>query len=149
MLEQAAAFYRRSEDYLHFLAGTEIDRETIQELMRLLMKLYLAGLDLPDCECDADDERCGDADATVSVRIDKAIPDCYWEVYDPRVEEKPVCGSLTDDLSDIARDLRRGMRAYDAGNIGSAVFEWKLMLDCHWGDHALGALRALHALRTR
>lgn len=69
--------------------------------------------------------------------------DLYWEVFDPYEEAPLVCGSLSDDLLDVYRDLRRGLLIYDAGKVGSAVWEWKFHFTNHWGDHAVDALRAL------
>lgn len=69
--------------------------------------------------------------------------DIYWEVFDPYENDEPVAGSLSDDMLDVYRDLRRGLRAYDAGQVGVAVWEWRFHFDQHWGDHAVDALRAL------
>ena len=93
----------------------------------------------------------GDADGP---DIDAEIPvpadwpgfgefDVYHEIFDPYVDEPPVCGSLSDDLLCIYSDLRRGLMAYEAGQIGAAVWEWRFDFDHHWGDHAVDALRAL------
>jgi len=67
----------------------------------------------------------------------------YYEVFDPYVEEPPVRASLSDDLLDIYSDLRRGLVAYDAGHVGTALWQWRFNFDIHWGNHAVDALRAL------
>ena len=68
----------------------------------------------------------------------------YWVMYDPYCDEAPVCGSLDDDFLDTYRDLTRGLRLYDAGHVEAAGWEWRHSFDWHWGQHAVGALRALH-----
>ncbi len=59
-------------------------------------------------------------------------------------------GDLTDDLADIYRDLRPGLRAWDANvdaYLPDIIFGWKEPLFAsHWGMHAVDALRALHSL---
>lgn len=69
--------------------------------------------------------------------------DAYATIFDPYVEEAPVTGSLSDDLLDVYRDLRRGLAHYDAGHVDVAIWEWRFHFDHHWGNHAVDALRAL------
>ena len=76
------------------------------------------------------------------------IPQTYWEVFDPFVEEEPVCGDLLDDLSDIREDLLEGVCEYEAGLINNAVFEWKLLHHAHFGNHMVSAIKALQHLRS-
>ena len=49
----------------------------------------------------------------------------------------------------ITIDLRRGMKEYESGRYGNAIFEWKLLFNNHWGQHIVDALRALHTVRSR
>jgi hypothetical protein len=72
--------------------------------------------------------------------------DLYGEVFDtvPMPPEQPVVGSLTDDITDIYRDVISGLREYEAGRRASAGWEWSFGLRQHWGAHAMGAIRALH-----
>ena len=86
---------------------------------------------------------------TVAIRFTEQIPTTYWEVFDPYADDDPVCGDLIDDLSDIAADLKVGMKEYEAGRFGNAIFEWKFGANKHWGQHIVDALRALHAARSR
>jgi hypothetical protein len=59
-------------------------------------------------------------------------------------------GDLADDLADIYRDIKPGLRAWDTeeeGYLDEVVFDWKLPhFGSHWGIHAVGAMRALHPL---
>ena len=62
----------------------------------------------------------------------------------PVPPEEPVVGSLTDDIADIYRDVIPGLREYELGRRAQAVWEWGFGLRHHWGEHATGAIRALH-----
>lgn len=59
-------------------------------------------------------------------------------------------GDLADDLADIYRDIKPGLRAWDENidvYLPDVVFEWKEPLfRTHWGRHAVDALRVLHTL---
>jgi hypothetical protein len=71
----------------------------------------------------------------------------YREVFDPwkPAEDNPeVTGSLADDIADAYRDLKSGLLKWQRGESGAALFEWRYHLETHWGEHATGALRALH-----
>lgn len=72
--------------------------------------------------------------------------DGYWDVFYPLELEKeePIFNMLSDDLSDIYRDLKDGLVLYKKGKITEAVWEWKLHFDIHWGAHLTGAQRAIH-----
>lgn len=80
--------------------------------------------------------------------------DFYWAYFDPVEPSNPAgepsCGSLADDLADIYRDIKPGLRAWETGDdrfLESIVFEWKTPLfGLHWGLHAVSAMRALHAI---
>ncbi|MBP3730640.1 MAG: DUF5063 domain-containing protein [Mailhella sp.] len=78
----------------------------------------------------------------------KDLETYYWLNYDPFAENDLVCGDLYDDLMDIARDLQSGIEEYETGRRGNAVWEWRIRLDSHLGQHSVDAMRVLHALRT-
>jgi hypothetical protein len=59
-----------------------------------------------------------------------------------------VDGSLADDIADIYRDLRDGFVAYDSGDLGGAVWDWRVEFDSHWARHAAHAIFALQVLRS-
>jgi hypothetical protein len=75
----------------------------------------------------------------------------YNEIYDNYNFDNidPVQGSLSDDLADIYRDIKPGLRNW---NLSSAklrrdiVFSWKLDFEIHWGEHLTSVLRALYCL---
>ena len=95
------------------------------------------------------DSATSDKTDKMQVIFKEQIPTFYWEVFDPFTKEEAVCADLVEDLSEIAADLQSGMREFEAGRTGNAVFEWKFGLNSHWGNHVVDALRALHAIRIR
>lgn len=122
-----------------------------QALVRIT-QLYAAALRLPAARGDdlangADDPRIEEAHhATVVAH--GAIPfDMYGEVFHPLTipPEEPVIGSIADDVMDIYRDVVTGLRAFERGDLDSASWTWGFTFVTHWGEHATGALRALHA----
>ena len=117
--------------------------------MELLMKLYLSALGLPESDPETIDSATSDKTDKMTVTFKKQIPTIYWEVFDPFTKEEAVCADFAEDLSEIAADIQNGMREFEAGRTGNAVFEWKFGLNSHWGNHAVDALRALHAIRIR
>jgi len=132
----------------------------------LLPRLYAAGLSLPDTGVlfldDEEDEEDGQYEAPPpnpdragydewrqlyhSLQELIGDHDSYREVFDPYepLTEGEVTGSLADDLADTYRDLRAGLAAWDRGDSGNALWEWRFGFECHWGEHVTGALRALH-----
>ena len=72
--------------------------------------------------------------------------DMYGEVYNPLVvpPEEPLVGSLADDITDVYREVEDGLRLFRAGRREEAIFQWTMSLQIHWGEHATGAIRALH-----
>ncbi|HEX8266084.1 MAG TPA: DUF5063 domain-containing protein [Pyrinomonadaceae bacterium] len=115
---------------------------------RFLAELHLAVITLPDLE--SDDTECVDLSdewKLVLSRFQNLPVDGYWDVFYPLELEKeePVFNMLSDDLSDIYRDLKDGLVLYKKGKIAEAVRKWKFHFDIHWGAHLTGAQRAIHA----
>jgi hypothetical protein len=122
-----------------------------QGVLKMLNSLVGAALSFPEVEPSdqeyADPHDLGAACRTVSQNVVHMVKtDLYWEVFDPRHEESPVAGSLTDDLTDIYRDLRRGLAIADSGSMIDAVWEWRYNYEIHWGNHATDAIRVLHRI---
>lgn len=145
---EAVKFYDLASEYCRFISESEITIDIVPYLIELLMKLYISATHLPETDPETIDSLSPDS-GNLSIKLEKQISSTYWEVYDPYVDEQPICGDLADDLSDIANDLKKGMREYEANRFGNAVFEWKLGLNSHWGQHVVDALRALHAVRCQ
>lgn len=72
--------------------------------------------------------------------------DFYWDIFDPFATpaNEPVANSFYDDIADIRRDLRRGLDLYDRGFPLAACWEWRFHFQIHWGEHLVGAQRALY-----
>lgn len=117
--------------------------EKLQHLSALLAKLYVAAIHLPDVE---PTER--DVDAVIQrPQVSFGDIDGYWEVFDPYEADKPIMASLTDDITDIYADLKKGLSMYQSGtedDIIDAVWQWKTDFETHWGFHLVNAFRAMH-----
>ena len=75
--------------------------------------------------------------------------DHYQTMFNPHdltEEEKPVMGSLRDDLADIYGDLFEGLSAYKKGYRKEAIGIWIQSYFFHWGQHASSALNAIDHL---
>lgn len=74
----------------------------------------------------------------------------FWHSAPTGVHDEPMCHSLADDLTDIYRDIKPGLRALEAeheDSIEMVVFSWKEPLFAtHWGQHAVSAMQALHSI---
>ncbi len=147
-------FAELAEDYCKWAEGPA-DEPSKEHFLatNYVAKLYLAGLELPTTEPQ------GDFDApTISTEDYKvihkrfgALPfQYYWEIFHPVQEkaEEPVTGDVCDDLADIYRDLKEGLKYWDKGQRQNAVFHWKNAFGFHWGRHATSALRALHCFEV-
>jgi hypothetical protein len=145
-MDKTKTFYELAKKYCKFVTEEEISFDTIPALIEMLINLYICAINLPEPENVTTKESPSELMKIESIRINEQIEPFYWEIYDPFIQEEPVCGYLPDDLIDIANDLLIGISEYDSGRIGNAAFEWKLGLSSHWGFHVVDALRALHSL---
>jgi hypothetical protein len=117
--------------------------ERLQSLSELLARLYIAAINLPDVE---PTDREFDV-PTQKPHMSFDDVDGYWEVFDPYEAEQPLMASLTDDITDIYSDLKKGLLMYERGaddDIADAVWHWKCQFEMHWGFHLVDALRAMH-----
>ncbi|HWO89631.1 MAG TPA: DUF5063 domain-containing protein [Gemmatimonadales bacterium] len=143
--------------------------EFLAEVHGLLPRIYAAALALPLTDV-VFDKNQHDADAPVPESI--TDPDrgdqaewsglvrplgawlgkwCHYrDVFDPyeSLSEPEVTGSLADDLCEIYRELRSGLRKWKRGDSGGALWEWRFGFETHWGKHSTGALRAVHSLAS-
>jgi hypothetical protein len=138
---------------------------SLPKVSKALATLYAAAHDLPDLEL-ADTQVNPQEQYSISHDQWKAVYDAiskgidansiYWTYFDvtdqQNAKEEPVCTVLEDDLADIYRDLKPGLRAWETGNdafIPEIVFEWKLSFQSHWGKHALDGMRTLYDLMQK
>jgi hypothetical protein len=137
--------------------------EWLSNVIAALAGLYAAAHNLPDyglpeqaVEPPANLDVADEEYAAITTRVRQILGEyCGYRAFfdttltnDPA--EKPVVGALWDDLADIYRDVKPGLKAWDAGceeYLHHVAFDWRWPLfEVHWGLHAVNAMRALHHL---
>lgn len=71
----------------------------------------------------------------------------YHDVLNPldvNADPETAIGDVLDDLVDIYREISCGLELLADGGRQAAVGHWLNGFHAHWGDHALGAARAIH-----
>lgn len=122
-------------------------KQEMEQARLLLAELYLAALQLPDLGCGkeqkavhvAHDEWLGIYQKFASLPLTG-----YWDVFNSIEETESVFNSLADDLADIYRDVKAGLFIYEAEHLIEAVWYWRFHFQVHWGQHLVGAQRAIH-----
>ena len=57
-----------------------------------------------------------------------------------------LTGSLADDLTGVYLDLKSGLDQLRSGVPNrDVIWEWRFTFWSHWGEHAVNALRIIHA----
>ena len=133
--------------------GSEEGESAVRAALVRITRLYWIALNLPDEGDDPPEEESGSDRVSyeewheVMKRSSRLPLDYYGVVFDPSIlpPEEPVIGSLSDDVADIYRDVVSGLRQYQKGWKGEARWNWQFSFRSHWGAHATGAIRALHA----
>jgi hypothetical protein len=74
--------------------------------------------------------------------------DAYWLEFDRLDEDRPMTGSLADDLADIYCELKEGL-ALLSTNPEWALHGWLTGYAHHWGQHLVDAERHLAALSAQ
>lgn len=148
--EQALSYCALIEDN-----GTPNTWMFAQECLSQMLRLYLLALKLPEVVPEREELlESVEHDSWNKVRENVArrlSRDFYWAVFEPMELEQPeaVGGSLTDDLADVWRDLKPGLALLYGGDtrlVSEAVWQWRFSFETHWGQHAVSAIAALHAL---
>jgi hypothetical protein len=145
-----AAFVKKARAFCTFIeeaAGLSIPDRMLQSRQHLL-ELCSVAVGLPSVEPPEGTKVARSPDRPTNWSGFGAFEN-YWEVFDPYDLQEPVAGSLSDDLLDVYRDLRRGLTLWDAKQDAAAVWDWKFHYDVHWGGHSVNALRALHRACSR
>jgi hypothetical protein len=147
--ETISRFVKQAEAFCDFVdaAASLSLNERLFEARQKLTDLLGEAFKLPEGDGEASDP--GENIALPSDWPGFGEYDYYFEVFDPYKLEEPVTGHLSDDIFDIYRDLKRGLVAYNRGETGAAVWEWRFHFEIHWGDHAVDALRALQRACVR
>ena len=75
----------------------------------------------------------------------------YRTLFDPDPVNcnEPVIGDVGDDLLDTYKDVKAGLLLYVGGSLENALWHWSFMHEVHWGKHAVDAMVALQAHRSR
>ncbi len=156
-------FVNAAKNYCGFLEETPDDPvQWLQDILNSLSDLYSSAHHLPEYDVDQDFYNEDDFDvpseetSAIMEKVMNLLQDqvWYWAYFDPSEptdsKEEPIMGNLADDLTDIYRDIKPGLKAWDSMDdklLPEIVFDWKFPLfGCHWGVHAVSAIRALHPL---
>lgn len=150
MCEKTEQFINAARRYCEWAESNyRPDLKSSRQALELITELYLCGVRLS-----SEDQNIEDTDARFA-KIRKKFRGCrrgslpinyYSEIFNPIPvpAEAPVTGSLRDDISDIYRDISRGLGLLDAGYRQPAVQTWIVHM-FHWGEHATSAIRVLHS----
>lgn len=153
-LEETAidAFAREVRVFAAWARGDGGESMDVRSALLRILALYQQGLLLPmpwTEGMDSDLAECEVPQQELHAVIQRAwqLPcQFYAQVVDPFEDPQPtLSGShIADDIGDIYRDVVGGLMLFDRGMRDEALWEWKFNLQIHWGDHATGAIRALH-----
>lgn len=143
--KEVEAFLAAATAYCDFIELSRPfgEKESLSNLLRMLSRLYTNALDLPEVE--PEEGQLIEVDFPLPVVHFKS-QNIYTEMFDPYHDTTPVNGCLDDDITDIYRDIKKGLILYKQGHVIEAVWEWRFGLEVNWGEHATSAIRALHFL---
>lgn len=157
--EAVSHFAKSAQEFCSLLekSASISDKEFVQQAAYLLATLYAAGLSLPTLDNEPEEQQASIEDTSFehTSEIERQTGqklgkhNLYWEFYDPYDQSNPLTTTLSDDLSDIYRNIKPGLIAYQKGtarSVSAAVWEWKFHFIIHWSDHAVDALRAIHRI---
>ena len=147
-MNELQEFYQLASDFCLYVHNEIQSEKTIDTLLSFLMRLYLSAMALPQPELEEENPPLRQT-TSGGIRFQPDMLTCYREVFDPFEEEPPVFCDLRDDLADISCDLQDGIAAYESGLVGRAAFIWRFSSAFRWGNHAVNAIRALHAMRRK
>jgi hypothetical protein len=132
-------FYQTAVSYCNLIENFE--NKNLKILLLSLLDLYSKALHLPDVE--PEQEGATDIDLPIP-QIKIGQYDHYWEVFNPYQFEQPLGATLSDDILDIYKDVKKGILLYQRNEQIEAIWEWKFGFEIHWGSHAVDAIRTLH-----
>lgn len=150
-MDAVAAFADEVRAYSEWLLhGTDEGPAAAGAALRRLIALYTAALALPS----AWSQELNDGREAPRISIDewraafdaaRRLPvTSYVDTVSPIGEPEIETSNLSDDLAGIYGDITAGLRAFEAGDRPSAIWEWGFQFYHHWGTHAANAIRALH-----
>lgn len=122
-------------------------------MAELLPRLYAAALALPELGPTTALEPPGISHeqwAAVASRLRDLLgeADLYAIALEPLDVDREQLSvvSLADDLTDIYRDLKKGLDSAEQLDPVDIVWGWRFSFWTHWGEHASRALAAVHLL---
>lgn len=145
-MNELQSFYQLASDFCKFVQEEIQSEGTLDTLISFLMRLYLSAMTLPQPVLEKERPQ-HKRTAPVEIRFQPDMPIRYREVFDPLEEGPPISYTLKGDLTDIVSDLQDGIEAYESGLVGRASYIWRYYSEFHWGNHAVDAIRVLHAMR--
>jgi hypothetical protein len=127
-----------------------------QECLRSVLRVYERALALPELDFVGSEPAPNRIEHQEWEQVRKKVGerlcrDYYWEVFEPLEKDppEPLTGSISDDLTDIWRDLKVGMTAFERGtppDMINAFWHWRFSLETHWARHVAGVVSALTAV---
>lgn len=139
--------------------------QLLAQIYRILPELVGEGIRLPDTDpFERDKDEADDDSPLPPMREGITYQECavvynllkeklgeddlYWTVFDPTKDNEVIRGTLADDIAGIYGDVKQGLLTLKKGAADSRliIWDWRLSLYSHWGDHATSALRTIHAL---
>jgi len=153
MTEPVDKFGATAQQYCFWAEGISLEKEEeVKKAISLVAALYSNALVLPQKGCgeDIDGKNVTHDEWKLIYKRFESLPFKYYSVsFSPaKTENAPVTGDVTDDLSDIYRDLKNGLWFYENGYVTEAIWEWKQSFNTHWGRHAVSLLHALHCFMS-
>jgi hypothetical protein len=158
--EEVLEFVRAAADYCSALEHAQEGKlsDLIDQLHRLLSKLYHAATCLPELDSQFEDlgQRFVTEEDYEFIRKKLLTKlgqyDAYEEVFDEgRVEfEDSVGESISEDLADIYQDIKDFILLFEIGTnevMHEALWECKQSFQTFWGQKVTNVLRPLHGLR--
>jgi hypothetical protein len=136
---------------------SELDREKfLVEVNEILGLMYQQAISLPSVDIenineDEEGEVVGNEEwKRLFLSLQNKLEDWvyYFDVFNPNnlEETEPVCSDLADDLADIYRDIKSGLRYWlksTPDNQILAVWQWRFSFWSHSGQHITGAIRSI------
>lgn len=146
------AFASEARRFAAWAVGTDMPPATPLEALVRLLALYAAGVELgvPLVRQEATEippiEGHERSIESVAARLVPFRARQYASVFDPFEipPARPDGRDLAEDVSEVFKDVTRGLALFDAGRDREAQAFWAHRLRVHWGEHATSAIHALH-----
>lgn len=151
MSNQVRQFADAAEEFCSWAeANPEDQRNQVLTALQHLSNLYRLALALPELFGEQDSRDISHEEwQQVFVRFGSLPFNYYSQSVPQEVAGESSLADLADDLADIWRDLKSGLLLFQSGYAEAACWKWRGSFWSHWGEHASGALYALHSWHSR